>query len=103
MSGRAGHNFDYMYCSPSSDLWKAAMDLDPHTHTHTTVTPHNTPHTHTMFALHYLLVLALSLRLRQVETAATAQAAVENFYFRNWNGGTGRRSFGPRPSPECKV
>ena len=57
----------------------------------------------TLFALHYLLVLALSLRLRQVETAATAQAAVENFYFRNWNGGTGRRSFGPRPSPECKV
>jgi 2-keto-3-deoxy-L-rhamnonate aldolase RhmA len=29
----------------------------------------------------------------QVETLETARDAVENFYFRNWQGGTGRRSW----------
>ena len=34
------------------------------------------------------------IEVPQVETIETAQDAVENFYFRNWTGGRGRRSFG---------
>ena len=34
------------------------------------------------------------IEVPQVETVETAQDAVENFYFRNWQGGRGRRSWG---------
>jgi 2-keto-3-deoxy-L-rhamnonate aldolase RhmA len=34
------------------------------------------------------------IEVPQVETVETAQDAVENFYFRNWKGGRGRRSWG---------